>query len=170
MNNKLPVCTVGYPLHGEDVFLGLKAATPKAVKRKINGYWLGFGGDVEPEDGTLKKSFARELFDETGFQVAPESVEIVAKVLIKDEKGDRLWLYYALARSERGSSRENREFDEFSWFPRAALPEKILGADKLILPRIFAGEKLEGWIQYDKDMNVINHELKPVESVDEALL
>jgi 8-oxo-dGTP pyrophosphatase MutT (NUDIX family) len=169
METKLPICTVGYPLHGDRVLLGKKAPTEKAVKRKINGYWLGFGGDFETEDVTLKKSFARELFDETGFSITPEEVGIFAKILIKDEKGDRLMLYYAIAHCEQGLPKQNREFDEFSWFPKKSLPEKILGADRLILHRIFAGEKLEGWVQYDKDMNVVNHHLETIETVDEAL-
>ena len=173
METKLPICTVGYPVSetgiNQEVLFGLKAATPKAVKRKINGFWLGFGGDVEPGDETLKKSFSRELFDETGFQVTPESVEIVAKILIRDEKGDRLWLYYALCKCAREIPIPNREFEEFHWFSKNTLPDKILGADTLILPRIFAGEKLEGYVRYNTDMNVVGYELHTVESIDEAL-
>ncbi len=169
METKLPICTVGYPLDGNDVLLGKKASTEKAVKRKINGFWLGFGGDFEPEDETLRKSFARELFDETALQVKPDDVVVVAKVLIKDEKGDRLWLYYTLCKCARKIPTPNREFDEFRWFPRDALPEKILGADILILPKIFTGEKLEGYIQYNADMNVVDYKLTTVTSVSEAL-
>lgn len=171
MNTQLPICTVGYLLRSvdgrEEIHLGEKAATEKAVKRKIAGKLLGYGGDFEPDkDLTLEGSFARELGEESEFRVDPKTLEVAAKILIRDEKGDRLTLIYVLARHWTGQAGENREFANAGWYSTNPLPENILGADKLILPRILAGQKLEGFVEYDKDMNVVAHNLVPVDLVE----
>ncbi len=170
MNATLPICTVGYLLRtmngSEEIHLGEKAATDKAVKRKIAGKLIGYGGDFEPDkDLSIKESFARELSEESGFSAMPHMLDVAAKVLVRHEKGDRLTLYYVLARHWSGSAGESREFARSGWFPTKRLPDNVLGADKIILPRILAGLKLEGWVEYDKDMNVVAHELKEVASV-----
>ncbi|HEU0080568.1 MAG TPA: hypothetical protein VFQ72_00885 [Candidatus Paceibacterota bacterium] len=170
MNAILPICTVGYLLRQMDgrkeIHLGLKAATEKAVRRKIAGKLLGYGGDFEPHvDLTIKESFLRELRAESGFDADPRDVETMAKVLILDETGPRLWLYWLLARRWTGRATANREFDSYGWYPTDPLPENILGADKLVLPRILKGEKLEGSVEYDRDMNVVSSEFATVDSI-----
>jgi len=171
MNATLPICTVGYLLRmtedRQEIYLGEQAATEKAIKRKIAGKLLGYGGDFEPDrDLTLEGSFARELGEESEFNVDPKTLDVAAKVLIRDEKGDRLTLYYILARHWTGQAGENREFTKTAWYQTDPLPENILGADKLILPRLLGGEKLEGFVKYDEDMNVVSHELRVVASID----
>jgi hypothetical protein len=162
---KLPICTVGYILRGEgkdaEVWLGEKAATPKAVKRKIAGKLIGFGGDVMDSDESIKHSFSRELSEESGFQVLPKDVEIAARTLIRDESGDRLTLYWVMARIWSGTAGTSREMVRGAWYPLLSLPENILAADKIILPRIFRGERLAGFFEYDADMNVVRSELEP---------
>jgi len=169
--NELPVCTVGYLVRGQgenlEVFLGTKAATPKAIKRKIAGKLIGFGGDFEPEkDRSIKESFARELKEEKGYDVKPHDMTIVARVLIVDEGGPRLILYYLLVWEWEGVPVDNGEIIGGDWYGINPLPENILEADKLILPRVLRGTNLQGFVEYDADMKVVRHELTPVGSIE----
>lgn len=174
MNNKLPVSTVGYLIREtdgrEELLLGEKVATPKAIKRKIAGKLLSYGGDFESDvDISIRHCFARELAEESDFRIDPADAEVTARVLIKGEKGDILTLYYVFVRRWQGDAGSSDEILNPRWFPANPLPENVLGADKIILPRLFEGEKLEGWLRYDADMNVVSYELKPVKYIDEAL-
>ena len=49
----IPISTVIYFLRGdkgrEDIWLGEKAASPKAIKRKIAGKLISYGGDFEAD-------------------------------------------------------------------------------------------------------------------------
>ena len=170
METKLPICTVGYLVRGtpgqEEIFLGEKAPTPKAVKRKIAGKLIGYGGDFEPDhDASIAESFKRELAEESGFTVETTDVEVMAEILIRDETGDRLMLYYVLVKKWRGEANDNREILNPRWYPTRPLPDNILGADKLILPIIIDGKRLSGWVRYDKDMNITDYKLEPVETL-----
>ncbi len=166
----LPICTVGYLLRErkgrKEVYLSTKAATPKAVKRKIAGKLLGFGGDFEPDkDSSVVESFARELGEESDFKADPKDMRFVARILIRDENGPRLVLDYVLVSAWSGEAGNNREFTDSGWYPTDPLPDNILGADKLILPRVFRGELLEGYVEYDANMAVVSSELAPVDSL-----
>jgi hypothetical protein len=174
METKLPICTVGYLVRGmpgqEEILLGEKAATPKAVRRKIAGKLIGYGGDFEPsQDTSIRASFKRELAEESDIVVEISNLEVLAEILIKDETGDRLMLYYLFVREWQGEAQDKREITKPRWYPTRPLPNNILGADKLILPRLIHGQKLSGWVRYDKDMNVVDHDLKTVDSFDKAL-
>ena len=182
MKTNLPICTVGYLVRGmrghEEILLGEKAATPKAVKRKIAGKLIGYGGDFEPGlDHSFATSFKRELLEESssshekddGLVVELKDIEILAKILIRDESGDRLTLYYIFVREWAGEAHGSREILNPRWYPARPLPYNILGADKLILPKLVNGQKLMGWVEYDADMNVVGHDLRSVETIDEAL-
>lgn len=174
METKLPTCTVGYLIRGthdqREILLGEKAATPKAVKRKIAGKLIGYGGDFEPgTDASIRESFKRELREESGVTADARSLEVLAKVLIRDETGDRLMLYYIFVKEWRGEVSDNREIMNPRWYPVRPLPWNILGADKLILPRLMNGQKLTGWVRYDKEMVVVDHDLQTVDTIDEAL-
>ena len=163
MDKTLPVCTVGYLVRGErgheEIFLGEKAPTPKALKRGIAGKLIGYGGDYEPTDTSLEQSFQRELSEESGFKAEISDIETCAKVLIKDEKGPRLTLCYILVRKWTGEAKLNDEIMNPKWYSAHPLPDNVLNADKLILPRILSGEKLEGYVEYDRNLNVVSYNL-----------
>lgn len=174
METKLPICTVGYLVRGslgqEEIFFGEKASTPKAIKRKIAGKLIGYGGDFESDkDSSIRESFKRELEEESGIIVETKDLEVLAKVLIRDESGDRLMLYYIFVRTWQGEASDNREIINPRWYHTRPLPWNILEADKLILPQLINKKRLSGWVEYDRDMNVVRHELQTVESIDEAL-
>jgi hypothetical protein len=181
MKTNLPICTVGYLIRGmrdyEEILLGEKATTPKAVKRKIAGKLIGYGGDFEPgTDASIRESFKRELTEESsnpgksdGLVVEVRNIEVLAKILIRDDAGDRLTLYYIFVREWMGEAHASREIFNPRWYHARSLPWNILGADKLILPKLVNGQKLTGWVKYDTDMNVVGHDLQPVETIDEAL-
>jgi hypothetical protein len=170
MNTTLPICTVGYLVRGErgreEIWLGTKAPTPKAIKRKIAGKLIGYGGDFEEDkDLSVRDSFKRELAEESGFRANTNDIEVLAQILIKDENGPRLILNFLFVRAWTGHPGVNGEIIDPRWYPARPLPETVLEADKLILPPLFDGKKLTGWVEYDKDMNIVGHELTEVEFV-----
>ncbi|MDE1874974.1 MAG: NUDIX domain-containing protein [Patescibacteria group bacterium] len=169
---ELPLSTVGYLIRGprgrEEIFLGTKAPTPKAIKRKIAGKLIGYGGDFDPGiDRSIAGCFARELAEESGFRIDPADAEVKACILIKDENGPRLTLCYIFVRKWTGDEAgESREMHSARWYPTDPLPDDILAADKIVLPRLLKGEKIAGWIEYDAHMNVIAYDISPVDSLD----
>ena len=174
MNEKfikdLPISTVIYLLRGEkdseETCLGKKAPSPKAIKRKIAGKLIGYGGDFETEkDASPAHCAARELGEESDFKADQKDMEPVARIIIKDENGPRLTLYYYLLHKWTGSAGTSDEVLDSKWYPTKSLPDNMLGSDKLILPRVLNGERLTGFVTYDVEMNVINHELIAVESI-----
>lgn len=174
MEKQLPICTVGYLIRGsqgqEEIFLGEKAPTPKAIKRKIAGKLIGYGGDFESnKDTSIRGSFKRELKEESSIIVEVKDLEVLAKVLVRDESGDRLMLYYIFVKTWQGEATDHREIVNPRWYTARPLPWNILEADKLILPHLINKKKISGWVEYDRDMNVIRHNLEVVESIDEAL-
>jgi len=169
------ICSVGYPIRGprgqEEIHLGEKAPTPKAIKRCINGKLIGYGGDFEPGiDGDIIDCFLREFAQESGDETSHLSahrkdVEEVARILIKNTVRPGILLHYLFIRNCRGVAISTREILNPGWYPARPLPDNILEADKLILPRVIQGERLRGWILYDENMKVIGHELASVESL-----
>jgi len=175
MNTPISICTAGWPIRGkrdhEEILLGTKAATPKAVKRGIAGKLMPYGGDMEPEDnGSPVAGFTRELFQESGdnesrLSVDPKDVEVVAKIEIRNLEKPSLILYLLFAWNCKGNAKSTREIINPRYYPTRPLPENLLESDKLVLPRLLAGEKLEGWILYSGDMKLLEHHLKNVESI-----
>jgi len=170
MDANLPISTVGYFIRHRDdideIFLGIKAATPKAIKRKIAGKLLGYGGDLEPTDKSIKHCFKRELGEESNFSIDLDYIEVVGKITIIDENGPRLTLYYLFLRKWTGNPKVNNEILDPRWYPSNPLPENILDSARLILPLAFKGKKITGWVKYDNDMNATAHELVEVDSIE----
>lgn len=161
------ISTVGYWIRGkrgsEEIFLGTKASSPKAIKRKIAGKLLSYGGDFEPDkDKTPLDCFLRELKEESGFVALPENTHEMARIRIFDENGFRLVLYYYLSRDWTGEAKQNTDIIDPRWYPTHPLPENTLEADKMILPLIIDELKVAGMVTYDKDMRVTSSKITPV--------
>ncbi len=166
--------TVGYAIRGsrgkEELLLGLKQATEKSIKLGIAGKLIGYGGTVEPFDNSIEESFIREFKEETdnlNLTIDVKDVERMAHIEIRNKIKPSLMLEYILLRNYSGTPSNDGELLKAEWYPARPLPENVLNADKLILPRIINGEKLEGWILYDKDMKVIEHQIKAVKNLGE---
>jgi len=63
---------------------------------------MSYGGDIEDSDPSVKAGTKREITEESGFVVEEQDMEVMAEILVIDEKGPRLILYYVLARTWRG--------------------------------------------------------------------
>lgn len=170
MNSNLPRSTICYFLRGpkgdEEIFLGEKVATPKAVRRRIAGRLMSYGGDVEQSDTSIKASLIRELGEESGFSVNEKDLEITAEILIRDENGPRLILYYLFTRTWTGSPTHFKDILDPRWFSTQPLPENILDADKLVLPILLGGKKIKGSLTYDENMRVVATDFKFVQSIE----
>ncbi len=177
--NQLKIFNVGYPTRGpkgnEEVMLGEKQATDNAVALGIAGKRIGYGGKFEAQiDTTVEDGFIRELGQETEDQnerpqmsVARENVKWMARILVKSTVRKSLYLDYLLAYNCQGQPpAKTREIIDPKYFSRHALPKNILGDNLHILPSILDGQKLAGWVLYDGDMNVLKHDIKPVDSLD----
>jgi hypothetical protein len=167
----IPISTVGYWIRGgrgqEEIFLGTKAPSEKAIKRKIAGKLLSYGGDFEPEkDKTPLDCFCRELTEESGFVADSTTTVPMARIRVYDENGFRLVLYYFLSRNWSGEAKKNTDIINPGWYPAHPLPDNILAADKFVLPLILDGMKISGMVRYDKDMNVIDKKLTAVENIE----
>ncbi len=169
MSTHLPKSTIVYFIRGakgkEEIFLGEKFASPKAIKRKIAGKLMSYGGDMEETDATVTAGLKRELEEESGFIVSEEDLEVMAKIYVLDENGPRLILYYLFARKWSGEPTQETDIINPQWHTTNPLPENILEADKLILPLLFSGMKLEGHVTYDADMNIVKYSFTPVGAI-----
>lgn len=155
---KLPQSAICYFVrtkHGKtEIMLGEKVASPKAIKRKIAGKLMSWGGDIEPTDSSVVAGLCRELKEETGFVVKPSSIRLMARIYIIDENGPRLFLHYGLACARRKKPAHERDIQNPRWYKTDPLPENILEADKIVLPIILGGTCIEGSITYNAEMKV----------------
>lgn len=143
-------------------FLGQKPL----VQRRSNGKLIGYGGDFEIAlDPSVADCAVRELGEESGFKANSEDMEVVACIQINDEKGPRLRLYYYFLRTWTGSAGISNEILNPQWYRTRPLPDGMLGADYLILPRVLAGEKLVGQVTYDSDMKVVDYKFTSVDLI-----
>lgn len=158
----------GMPGH-EEIFLGRKFASKKAIKRGIAGKLIGYGGDFDPTlDSSLTYCATRELSEESDFRARPEDMEQVAKIQINGEEGagrPQILLYYYLLRKWTGLAGTSNEVIDPQWYKASPLPSDMLGSDYIVLPRVLAGKKLAGRVTYGMDMRVVSHNLTEVGSM-----
>lgn len=166
----LPKSTICYFVRGEpgneEIFLGRKVASPKAIKRKIAGKLMSYGGDIEDRDPSIKAGTRRELLEESKFTVEESDMEVMAEILVIDEEGPRLTLYYVLTRTWRGEPGHYQDILDPTWYQARPLPDDVLEADKKVLPLILDGMKIRGHVRYDANMHLIDFKFNPVENID----
>ncbi len=170
MQNNLPISTAVLLVRGEagkeEIFLGEKASSLKAIQRRIAGKLLPYGGDFEPDkDASIAHGATRELGEESDYRAKAEDLVLVARIQINDENGPRLVLYIYILRTWTGEAGISNEILSPAWYPTRPLPENVLELDKIILPRIFKGEKLVGSATYDANMHIVNYRLDAVDSL-----
>lgn len=134
----------GEPL--QQVLLGMK-------KRGVGeGKFNGFGGKVKPGE-SVAQTAVRELHEEAGLTVAPDDLQLVAKIYF-DVPTEPAWetlVHVFLVRHWTGRLGESEEMRP-QWFDVAAIPYEQMWSDDIYwLPLVLRGEKLRGWFYFAED-------------------
>lgn len=117
--------------------------------------WNGYGGKLKPDE-TPETAVIREIAEESGVRVAVESLEPVAvhEFVFPNETHE---VHVFLVREWHGEPVETDEMRP-AWYTVDAIPYTEMWADDVHwLPRVLAGERLRGQIQFAADGESIEH-------------
>ncbi len=127
---------------------------------KINGP----GGKIDAGESPLEGAI-RETREETGIEVM--SAVLLGEFRFLDLVAQQWYGYVFLADEWRGVPVETEEADPF-WCPVDALPlDQMWDDDRFWLPRLLAGERLEGDFLFD-DGRLLTHRLKSLSQIPQA--
>lgn len=121
------------------------------------GYWNGFGGKIEAGE-TERTSAVRELLEETSVAVRAEDCVPVAHHKFHFTDGSKVVVGVFCANTWEGEPVESEEMKP-QWFPYTEIPYKNMWQpDATWLPRVLAGEQLEGVVQFASDGRTVQSE------------
>jgi len=144
-----------------EVLLGMK-------KRRFGvGKWNGFGGKIDEEKGdkNIMDALFREVKEETGVDIKdPQQVGIFHfRFPYKPEWDQDVHLF--LVKNWEGEPQESEEMMP-KWFKFQEIPyDQMWDDDKLWLPCILKGEKLEASFIFREGEKIDNHDIKIVERI-----
>ncbi|MFH0891052.1 MAG: 8-oxo-dGTP diphosphatase [Candidatus Liptonbacteria bacterium] len=119
------------------------------------GRWNGVGGKLEPGE-TIEQCAVRESEEEIGVRSGAEDLERVANLRFffpahKKEWNQEVVIY--LVHKWQGEPKETEEMQPW-WFKHANIPyAEMWPGDIHWLPRVLAGEKLEGEFYFSDEGN-----------------
>jgi len=129
------------------------------------GLWNGVGGKTK-EGETPKVAFFREAFEEIGVHVRKTRKIALLHFYFPDDPKKKDWnqdVHVFLAQMWKGEPKETEEMRP-QWFKLDEVPFNKMWADDLLwLPRVFAGELIEGWFSFDDNNQVLDFKIKNVE-------
>ncbi len=125
---------------------------------KVNGY----GGKVAADEAIVAAA-CRELKEESGVSASPDALDPVATLEFSFE-GKPDWsqeVHAFLLRSWEGEPQETEEMQPL-WTPLDAIPYDRMWIDDIHwLPRVLAGERLEGSFRFNTDgTEILKSELR----------
>lgn len=145
--------TLCFPLHGQpvrQVLIGYKKAGFGA------GKFAGFGGKVERGE-TIAQAAARELTEECGLTIAADHLDYAADLtfLFPASPAWNEQVHVFLARRWQGQPIETDEMRP-AWHSPAALPfEQMWQDNRLWLPQVLAGQRLQGRFIFAADNETV---------------
>ncbi len=133
----MEICALVFPVRGESIFLVLRTSGRGA------GFYGGYGGRMEPEDGgNIVKTATRRFYEESGAR--PMSIEKVAVVRLFEAGRVFCERHIFFSRSWRGEL--SGEAIKFS-LPRPPY-EKMMPGDREWFSLIVSGQKFRASLHY----------------------
>lgn len=138
--------TVGFPIKGDRVLLGRKMNKIGAGCRN------GYGGGIHDGE-TPEQSIVRELEEEAGIKINPDTLDKVAEIDCYNTKSDgetftcKLYVYFFY--QWEGDFQSSNEVSDPVWFNKQELPlDEMMLADREWLPIVLSGRKIIGEARY----------------------
>ncbi len=143
-------------IEGENILLALK-------KRGFGeGLWNGVGGKSKSQESVIEAA-KRECLEE--IFVTPIELSSVARFKFTSPDNDDLLVDVFFCQKWDGEPKESEEMRP-QWFNVEDIPfDQMWPDDSHWLPRVLAGEKLEGTFNFDSNNNLLDFDLKSVETL-----
>jgi 8-oxo-dGTP pyrophosphatase MutT (NUDIX family) len=150
--------TLVYPVRTEEVCLGYKKLGFGA------GYWNGFGGKIHDGE-TATEAAVRELAEECGLAAEASALTDVAHLTLRYPNELTVVMQVYLLHDWDGEIAETDEMHP-DWFATDTLPlTEMWESDTAWLPRVLAGERLVGEVQFaDDGTSVLSQHYIPLAS------
>lgn len=149
-------------------FEGDKLLLGKKKRGFAEGTFNGIGGKQDPGE-TIEEAMKRECREEIGAE--PTEYEKVGEIdfdLWYKGEHSLMEMYIYKCHKFKGEIKETEEILP-SWFSFDEIPyDKMLKDDRLWLPHVLEGKKIKGSVKFDKDMNMLSHNIRPVKELDKV--
>ncbi len=125
-----PILGVGALIFDEDRILLVQRG-----KEPLRGYWSLPGGAVETGE-PLELALQREVLEETGLEVAVDSLAVVFERIMPDATGACEFHYVLIdfyCHSVGGSLQAGTDADGAAWFPVEGLPSLLTEGTKAVV-------------------------------------
>ena len=147
--------TLIFLLRGSEILLGMK-------KRGFGeGKWNGFGGKVSDGE-SIEDAARREIKEECGVDVSEMEKLAVLDFIFskKSEWNQRVHVFFT--HEWIGEPSESEEMSP-KWFLKSELPfEKMWPDDKIWLPEVLNGGKLQAEFVFGEGDTIISHNMKSI--------
>ncbi len=144
----MKAATIVFCIKGDEVLLGMKKVRFGA------GKWNGFGGKVEAGE-SIEVAALREVKEESGLSIKPESLKHVATVSFYFAEKEIFECHAYIARQWQGEPRESDEMKP-RWFPLSAVPyDAMWPSDLYWLPAVLSGHTLTGLCRFNGDGTIV---------------
>ena len=151
--------TLCFLIEGKRVLLAMK-------KRGFGeGLWNGSGGKAY-EGEAIPVAVRREAFEELSVHITETQPVAVLHFYFPEDPAKEGWnqdVHVFLVKCWLGEPKEGEEMKP-RWFDKSTLPfDSMWADDRYWLPRVLAGEVIEGWFSFDDNNKVLDWEIKNVE-------
>jgi len=153
----MKVTTISFLKSGDGVYLSNK-------KRGFGtGYLNGYGGKMMDGEN-VEGAAIRELREEAGLTASPENLQRVAIIDFFDGDEHIFECHVFFVSKWEGELKESEEMAYPQLYACSNLPyEKMWKSDRVWLPLIFSGKKIQAKAYYEKGMDEMKHfEYKPL--------
>ncbi len=158
LTSPLKEATVLLLLRDKEVLLTMK-------KRGFGvGKWNGVGGKPNPGE-TIIETAIRESKEEIDVTpINPNKVAVFKYYFPHDNFGMKVWVF--TTNKWQGEPSESEEMKP-QWFSLKDVPyDQMWADDKVWMPKVFEGKKLNGSFMFDKEGNVTDYYINEVDSVE----